>query len=1063
MHRSTLNTEGMSTASIKSGVLGFPQDGESHAAMGNLPGERGLDATQAETSSELPDRTLHHKRDSPDLSKDSAFGAATTGTAAGLGARELSGRHEEDKPVQQSHALASDRTADRVAEPTHQQSSQGPNVIGDTDRTFPLMGGVTSRKEADPITTTTHSSSKPTSTHPEPVGLPSSAAEPKSNYASINPPSTGLTSTSEREPGTKDRDVALGDGREALAGAAAAGVATTAASSAKKSEHEHGGHGHNYDGPRYIDEKEKPNAGLVFTQGPHVTDTANLVDPHLHIPGEFPDPTPIEESSQPSFGAGGATSGFGSTSRQGDTTPSAASGKPTQEHHYGRDAALAGGAGAAGLGAYEAGKHHQRESTDIANEPAIGSSTNPYSSQKLDPRVDSTPRRFEEKRSDPIVSSSQAKDNHSGRDAALVGGTAGAVGLGGYEASTHRPQEQENIQPSSTLPQTNQGISQTTPSTQQQTATQGLPETTEPSKPEHHYGRDATVVGGLGAAGAGAYAYSQREEKDAGPAPSTIGPHKSNVANVVDPRVQPDPALQKHHQAGATPEDPASATVGPHKSNIANVLDPRVQPEPEKQKGHTTTGPHQSDTLNRLDPKADQKTQPESQHHYGRDAAVVGGTGAAGYGAYEAAEKYDQHRSTQPGAAMEEQRYDPTAKGAHDPSQTEQHHYGRDAAAVGGLGAAGAGAYAYSQRHEGTQPQSTQAYQQPSTTTQPYSSQQTAQGYQPSATQQFSSTQPAAGHQRYDSAQEPREQQHNKRDAAAVAGAGTAGAGVAHEYNKHEAEKAQKEQLAQQQKEFEKKQKQQDHDFKHQQKELEKQQANDKKEHEKLVAAEEKKHHKEVEKKEAQQQKEMDKEKENEGKEKKHHLFGFLHRDKSKKEEAGEPQSPTRASKESPRTSKEYAGLGAAGAAGVGTTAAAYEAGHDSDSDGRKERNRLHKDPPKGHPAREALEHQHEHGGPGIHQHVGIDGPINRPGEISGDHETRHNVYGAHPIDDQKHLVTEPHTGLPMNAEKYGDGHGGTDASQTVSGYHQGPGASNQTGATGATDWDAIKKANTPY
>lgn len=72
--------------------------------------------------------------------------------------------------------------------------------------------------------------------------------------------------------------------------------------------------------------------------------------------------------------------------------------------------------------------------------------------------------------------------------------------------------------------------------------------------------------------------------------------------------------------------------------------------------------------------------------------------------------------------------------------------------------------------------------------------------------------------------------------------------------------------------------------------------------------------------------------------------------------------------------------------------------------------------------------------------------------------ETRAGAYGAHPdsVGEQHQTVTEPHTGLPMNIEKYGtDGRGGTDGSRTVEGYHEAPGTQ--------TDWDAIKKGNTLY
>lgn len=98
--------------------------------------------------------------------------------------------------------------------------------------------------------------------------------------------------------------------------------------------------------------------------------------------------------------------------------------------------------------------------------------------------------------------------------------------------------------------------------------------------------------------------------------------------------------------------------------------------------------------------------------------------------------------------------------------------------------------------------------------------------------------------------------------------------------------------------------------------------------------------------------------------------------------------------------------------------------------------------------------------------------------------------------------VVEAHTGLPMNVGRYGDEHGDTDANPTVHGHHShelggagvGTGAGYESGAApgtayssdvvpgvgqeaglgyGAgvapsatqhtTDWEAIKKADTPY
>jgi hypothetical protein len=68
---------------------------------------------------------------------------------------------------------------------------------------------------------------------------------------------------------------------------------------------------------------------------------------------------------------------------------------------------------------------------------------------------------------------------------------------------------------------------------------------------------------------------------------------------------------------------------------------------------------------------------------------------------------------------------------------------------------------------------------------------------------------------------------------------------------------------------------------------------------------------------------------------------------------------------------------------------------------------------------------------------------------------TQAGVYGAHEPDSDNRVI-EPHTGLPMNVEKYGTGAGGTDASSTVPGAHQLPQGQ-------GTDWEAIKKGDTLY
>jgi hypothetical protein len=89
---------------------------------------------------------------------------------------------------------------------------------------------------------------------------------------------------------------------------------------------------------------------------------------------------------------------------------------------------------------------------------------------------------------------------------------------------------------------------------------------------------------------------------------TNYGPHDSNVANKVDPRVDSDrdgsgnfgaaaygPGAHQHggavggtnYQGGMGGNGPAPSTAGPHKSNLANKLDPRVDSDLD---GSRTTG-----------------------------------------------------------------------------------------------------------------------------------------------------------------------------------------------------------------------------------------------------------------------------------------------------------------------------------------------------------------------------------------------------------------------------------------------------------------------------------------
>ncbi|GME32079.1 hypothetical protein GTA08_BOTSDO08174 [Neofusicoccum parvum] len=275
-----------------------------------------------------------------------------------------------------------------------------------------------------------------------------------------------------------------------------------------------------------------------------------------------------------------------------------------------------------------------------------------------------------------------------------------------------------------------------------------------------------------------------------------------------------------------------------------------------------------------------------------------------------------------------------------------------------------------------------------------------------------------------------------------------------HEYSKHAAEKTEKEDL----KEEKKHQKELEKEEKKHQKELEKEEKKEEKKHQKEIEKEEKKQQKELEKEQKKHEKEIEKEekkheKEVEKEEKKKHgggLLGFLHRDKDKDEEKTTEPATT-----SDKHHRKEEAAGAAAVAGAG--AAAYE--HEHDKSGR---NKLHKDPPS--------EYVRAHGG----EHYGTDGRIGEAGAVSGLEQSGHGQYGAANSGDQGGIVIEPHTGLPMNVGKYGTGAGGTDGNETITGMHSHGAGTDASGANVAsqgnvqgsntgTDWEGIKKANTPY
>ncbi|KAL1628260.1 hypothetical protein SLS54_001831 [Diplodia seriata] len=854
--------------------------------------------------------------------------------------------------------------------------------------------------------------------------------------------------------------------------------------------HKHHGHYHEYEGPN----TDTTGSGLTFSPGPHATEAGNRLDPSLpssSMPGAYPDSASATPATE---------------------EPSTINDPSSHEHHYGRDAAIAG-AGAATAGGLYGG--HSRGSTGL-DPTREAETTHRVSPQDQERDAATAGARaaalggLDHTGTGPPVEGDRSlriSSQDYGSDAA----TAGAA------AATRGPHGTRHGEPSESTSVPKSQTSRDAPSQ------------------EHHYGRDAAIAGTGATAAAGLYEARRKGSTETDPATSTHGPHKSNVANIMDPRVLPDPNKMKGHQAQSTETDPASRTVGPHSSNVANVMDPRVLPQPEKMKQHTTAGPHQSDTLNRMDRKVDSDPASEAnQHHYGRDAAVAGGLGAGAAGAY-AASQHHQEKNPYTSHAVDPRIHNSSAtsgsparssstKGgwfagptgsavdtnnnaSRTPTRTtgstgvdssaqpgQQHHYGRDAAIAGGAGLAGAGlAHQYGDHQTGNAARD----HAPGTadTSAPYSS---------NNTQPISSTTQATHQPQTTSTTQPTSQHHYGRDAALAGGVGAGGLG-AYEYQKREAEKAERthpygstasatgpvHDQARSSTDPSRDPANADqkhhygrdaavagtagaagagaaHEFsKHDAEKAEKERIKEQKEHEKEAMKQQKeldkeqqkdnkKYQKELEKDEKKHEKELEKEeKKHEKEEKKKHgggLFGFLHRDKNKEGDRSSLSSSS--SDDDEKRHRREAGAVAAGGAG----AAAYE--HE---DGKHERHRLHKDPP--------AEYVKAHGG----EHYGTDGRIGEAGAVSGTHQTRPGEYGAVRPGDQEGIVIEPHTGLPMNVGKYGSGAGGTDGNETIEGFSShgaggahasGPNVASQGSAHGGNigpDWQDIKKANTPY
>ncbi|CAK4034703.1 Hypothetical predicted protein [Lecanosticta acicola] len=374
--------------------------------------------------------------------------------------------------------------------------------------------------------------------------------------------------------------------------------------------------------------------------GPHQTDTANVLDPH--VPGEYPTETGEDRHAVNEPGLrSGAFGGFTSSAQP-----------PGQySQHTERDAAIAGGLVGAGAGAGAEGaaaySMSNRGASGQAPPLASAAATGHPGGQGYPTSAGAS--------AGPVYSmTGQSGSQHNyARDAALAGGT-GAAGVGAYELGKNRDD--------GTSPDTgrlhDRNVAGVDPSMQREA------EALKPGNDnQHHYGRDAAVAGGAGAAGVGAYELGKNY--DDGTSPDTGRLHDRNVAGV-------DPSMQREAEALKPGNDnqnygrDAAVAGGAGAAGVGAYELAKDRNEPSKH-----TGPHETSVANASDLKSVNKPNEPSiagqdtqqQHHYGRDAAVAGGAGAAGAGAYEAAKQGPPPSNLAKGG-------DPTVDASKHPAET---------------------------------------------------------------------------------------------------------------------------------------------------------------------------------------------------------------------------------------------------------------------------------------------------------------------------------------------------------------------------------------------------------
>ncbi|KAL9116914.1 MAG: hypothetical protein Q9187_006556 [Circinaria calcarea] len=413
-------------------------------------------------------------------------------------------------------------------------------------------------------------------------------------------------------------------------------------------EHRHGPYGHQYEGDPC--QREPPVPGPHFVQGPHATDTANLLDPH--VAG-----TVIPPGSTAATGTG---TGIGHGHHHEQSNTGTGIGSTTHEHDS------------------------QRESSHLGRDAAIGAAGVSYEADRGHPS--STSHEHENQRG----------GHHLGRDAAI-----GAAGLS-YGAdhshpsssiptttdsasATHKPSLMDRITGKHTdtaHKSTDGGISSLGHSEPHHTSgldtrLESQPRENTESGKLHHYGRDVAGGGAIGAAGY--EAEKHHHDREAGhdhPVSLPVRETNSTAHQAHKPSLL-EKLTGKHHE---TNEGPVTGATSAPTSGVP----PGIKPGTASSFGH-------------LEDHSRTEKDIEQPSHFGKGALGVGTVGAASY----KAEKHHRNKEDIPRTSGLS---GTTAGSGYDQQSRLGHGLGRDTALVGGTGTA---IGAEKHHHSGEYPTST--------------------------------------------------------------------------------------------------------------------------------------------------------------------------------------------------------------------------------------------------------------------------------------------------------------------------------------------------------------------